>query len=163
MSTPTAVHVADVDFATVDAGSTAARLAMSNYFAELDQRLAGGFRSGTALDDAATAFNPPAGMFVIATVDDALLGCGAITWLDDETGEVKRMWVDSTVRGVGLGTRLLHHLEGEVRATGRTRVVLDTNEALVEAIALYHRLGYRDIEPYNDNPHAHHWFEKSLP
>jgi GNAT superfamily N-acetyltransferase len=162
VNTPTAAHAAAVHFATVDAGSPNARSAMSNYFAELDRRLAGGFGAGTALEDAATAFNPPAGMFVIATVDDALVGCGAISWLDDETGEVKRMWVDADVRGIGLGKRLLGRLEDEIRASGRTRVVLDTNEALVEAIAMYRRLGYCDIDPYNDNPHAHHWFEKSL-
>lgn len=72
------------------------------------------------------------------------------------------MWVDPAVRGVGLGRRLLGHLEHAARASGRTRVVLDTNEVLVEAIAMYRRLGYRDIDPYNDNPHAHHWFEKSI-
>ena len=39
---------------------------------------------------------------------------------------------------------------------------LDTNETLTEAIALYRTSGYREIPRYNDNPHAHHWFEKAL-
>ena len=39
---------------------------------------------------------------------------------------------------------------------------LDTNGALTEAIALYRSVGYREVEPFNDNPYAHHWFEKSL-
>jgi hypothetical protein len=51
----------DVRFSTVDAGSPEARAAMANYFAELDRRLVGGFVADTALDDAATSFNPPAG------------------------------------------------------------------------------------------------------
>jgi hypothetical protein len=41
-------------------------------------------------------------------------------------------------------------------------VVLDTNGSLGEAIALYRRSGYRDIERYNDNPYAEHWFAKDL-
>ena len=72
------------------------------------------------------------------------------------------MWVASTVRGIGLGKRLLGHLEDEARASGRTRVVLDTNGSLTEAISMYRALGYTAIERYNDNPYAHHWFEKTL-
>lgn len=153
---------AEVAFSIVDAGSIEARAAMANYFAELDQRLSGGFIADTALDDAATSFNPPAGAFVVARRDPDVVGCGAVRWLDDATAEIKRMWIDANVRGIGLGTRLLGRLEDEVLTSGRTRVVLDTNAALVEAIAMYRRLGYRDIAPYNDNPDAHHWFEKRL-
>ena len=54
------------------------------------------------------------------------------------------------------------HLEGEARRTGRSRVVLDTNEALTEAIAMYRASGYVAIERYNENPYAHHWFAKAL-
>ena len=42
------------------------------------------------------------------------------------------------------------------------RVVLDTNETLDEAIAMYERAGYARIDRYNDNPYAHHWFGKSV-
>jgi GNAT superfamily N-acetyltransferase len=89
-----------------------------------------------------------------------VVGCGALHWFDDTTAEVKRMWIDSKVRGIGLGRRTLGYLEDEARRAGCTRIVLDTNEALVEAIAMYRALGYRDVEPYNENPDAHHWFEK---
>lgn len=40
--------------------------------------------------------------------------------------------------------------------------MLDTNESLVEAIAMYERAGYQQIERYSDNPYAHHWFAKDL-
>ena len=53
-------------------------------------------------------------------------------------------------------------LEAVARTRGRTRVVLDTNEALTEAIAMYERAGYQSIERYSDNPYAHHWFAKHL-
>jgi hypothetical protein len=39
---------------------------------------------------------------------------------------------------------------------------LETNRALTEAIALYRASGYEEVEPFNDEPHAHHWFAKSL-
>ena len=41
-------------------------------------------------------------------------------------------------------------------------VRLDTNESLSEAIHLYGASGYREIDRFNDNPYAHHWFEKNL-
>lgn len=42
------------------------------------------------------------------------------------------------------------------------RILLDTREDLVEARALYARLGYREIEAYNESPYADHWFGKKL-
>ena len=41
-------------------------------------------------------------------------------------------------------------------------VRLDTNKALVEAIAMYRSSGYREIPRFNTEPFAHHWFEKTL-
>lgn len=56
----------------------------------------------TALDDAATAYAPPHGSFVLLGPDDALLGCGAVRFLDDSRGEIKRMWISPDARGQGL-------------------------------------------------------------
>jgi ribosomal protein S18 acetylase RimI-like enzyme len=39
---------------------------------------------------------------------------------------------------------------------------LETNQALTEAISLYRAAGYREVPAFNDEPYAHHWFEKSL-
>ncbi len=132
------------------------------YFDELDRRFVGGFKTTEALNEAAPSFNPPAGLFVVAKLGDDVVGCGGIEWTDEATAEIRRMWVDSGRRGIGLGKRLLVHLEGVARSSGRTRVVLDTNECLTEAISMYRALGYVAIERYNDNPYAHHWFEKDL-
>jgi ribosomal protein S18 acetylase RimI-like enzyme len=73
------------------------------------------------------------------------------------------MWVDGRWRGAGLGARMLRHLEALAHDRGFARIVLDTNDALVEAIAMYERAGYRRIDRYNDNPYAKAWFEKHLP
>jgi GNAT superfamily N-acetyltransferase len=96
-------------------------------------------------------------------LEDDVVGCGGLQWIDDATVEIKRMWVDPTRRGIGLGKRLLGFLESEARSAGRRRVILDTNESLTQAISMYRALGYHAIERYNDNPYAHHWFEKMLP
>lgn len=152
----------DVAFRIVDAGSTEANWALAQYFGELDRRFVGGFNTNEALAEAPSSLNPPSGLFVVATLGDDVVGCGALLWIDGVTAEIKRMWVDSTRRGIGLGKRLLGHLEAEARSSGRSRVVLDTNESLAEAISMYRALGYDAIERYNDNPYAHHWFEKTF-
>lgn len=156
-----------VSFRVVDAGSPEAVAAMRTYFAELDERFDGGFDIGTALDDAVDGMNPPAGRFVVAVRDGEVVGCGGVTVLDphatgDRSVEIRRMWVVASVRGVGLGKRLLARLEAEAVALGATRIVLDTNRVLTQAISMYGSAGYAPIERYNDNPYAHHWFEKRI-
>jgi GNAT superfamily N-acetyltransferase len=152
-----------VAFELEDPRSAAARWAMAQYFAELDARFPGGFDAGSALDDAGDDYRPPSGAFVLARRGEALVGCGALQRLDVHTGEVKRMWVSPSARGLGLGRALLDHLEELARTLGYTRVVLDTNGSLTEAIALYGSRGYEEIDRYNDNPYAEHWFAKDLP
>jgi GNAT superfamily N-acetyltransferase len=158
----TVTDVSDVTFSIVEVTSGQARWAMSHYFDELDRRFSDGFDAAAAFDDAALYLSPPNGVFVVALLADVVVGCGAIQYIDATTAEIKRMWVDPSRRGIGLGRRLVRRLEAEVRTSGRSRVVLDTNDALTEAITMYGRLGYVAIERYNDNPYAHRWFEKWL-
>jgi len=152
----------EVTFTVVDVTSERAHWAMGQYFDELSRRFPHGFDAEGAFDDAPITLNPPHGLFVLASAGDDVVACGGIQFLDQETAEIKRMWVDPMRRGVGVGRRLLHQLETEVRDSGRARVILDTNDALTEAIAMYGRLGYTPIERYNDNPYATRWFEKSV-
>ena len=72
------------------------------------------------------------------------------------------MWVADDWRGAGLGSRMLRELEALAARLGHTRIVLDTNGTLLEAIAMYGREGYAEIARYNDNPYAERWFEKAL-
>ena len=106
---------------------------------------------------------PPRGTFLVAFADDGtVVGCGGVQAHDDETAEVKRMWIHPEWRGAGLGRRLLATLEQHCTALGYTRVVLDTNATLTEAIAMYESAGYSPTEQYNDNPYAQRWFTKHL-
>ncbi len=72
------------------------------------------------------------------------------------------MWVDPEARGLGLGRRLLGELERQAGKAGARVVHLETNRALIEAIRLYRSSGYREVPAFNDEPYAHHWFEKEL-
>jgi ribosomal protein S18 acetylase RimI-like enzyme len=72
------------------------------------------------------------------------------------------MWVAPSARGLGLGRRLLGELEARAAGAGARVVQLETNGSLSEAIALYRAAGYREVPPFNDEPYAHHWFEKAL-
>jgi GNAT superfamily N-acetyltransferase len=147
-----------IEFAEVDPGSPAAQRAADRYFDELAARFAGGFEISSYADDPSA--DP--GRVLLALRDGAPVACGTVRRCGAGIGEIKRMWVEPTARGQGLGRRMLTQLEQLAGAQGLVAVRLDTNAALVEAIALYDRSGYRRIPRYNDNPYADAWFEKIL-
>ena len=143
-----------------DPGSDPARRAMEQYFAEIAAQF--GFEVGSALDDAAATFSPPRGVFVLAGPDDAPLACGAVQYLDEDRGEIKRMWVSPDARGQGLARALLGHLESLIDASGLSESLLDNNGSLTPAVRLYESSGYRRVPDYNGNPDATVWFAKRL-
>ena len=157
------LRVATVAFDIVDPESADAQQTLSQYFAELDVRFRTGFDPGNGgASHDASAMRAPAGAFVVMRSDESAIGCGGVQRIDATTGEIKRMWIHPDWRGLGLGARLLSRLELIAVDLGRSRVVLDTNESLLEAIAMYGRAGYHPIKRYNDNPYAHHWFAKRV-
>ncbi|WP_243059449.1 helix-turn-helix domain-containing GNAT family N-acetyltransferase [Nocardioides sp. SR21] len=147
------VRAATVHLREVSPTDPVAREAVGRYFAELGRRFPRGFDPGEP---------DHAGTFLLATSDGEPVAFGGVQHLSDETGEIKRMWVADDWRGAGLGARMLRELEALAARLGHTRVVLDTNGTLLEAIAMYDRAGYTAIERYNDNPYAEHWFAKEL-
>lgn len=154
------VRAATVRLEEVPARDRRAVTAMAAYFAEIGERF--GFEPGTAWEEDAEALAPPDGFFVVATSDGAPVACGGVLRLPDGAAEIKRMWVDRSWRGAGLGARLLRHLEDRAREHGYAVVRLDTNDVLHEAISMYEGAGYRSVGRYNDNPWARRWFEKDL-
>ncbi len=72
------------------------------------------------------------------------------------------MWVAESARGLGIARRLLTALEADALRSGARAVRLDTNRRLVEAIAMYRSAGYVEVPAFNNEPFAHHWFEKTL-
>ena len=138
------------------------RWCIAQYFAELAQRFDTGFdpvRSNPASDEDLVS---PRGFFVVARLDGHPVGCGALKRKDATTGEIKRMWTRSSARRRGVARRILHALEAIAREAGLARLHLETNRTLVEAQALYRDEGYLEVDAFNDEPYAHHWFEKRL-
>jgi DNA-binding MarR family transcriptional regulator/GNAT superfamily N-acetyltransferase len=135
---------------------------VGQYFAELDRRFAGGFDAGQSAAGDIAELTPPAGWLLIARTYDEPVGCGALRVDPAGYGEIKRVWIAARMRGLGLGRRMLKALEAQAAAAGLTLLRLDTNGVLAEAQALYRTGGYTEIPCFNDNPYAHHWFEKRL-
>ena len=98
----------------------------------------------------------------LARLEGAPVGCGALKRTDGGIGEIKRMWTDGEARGLGIARRILRKLEDEARILGLECLRLETNRTLVEAQSLYRKQGYMEVARLNDEPYAHHWFEKRL-
>ncbi len=139
-----------------------ARYCIEQYFAELNERFETGFDPSKSISADARELVPPAGGFLAARLRGRPVGCGAVKFHQGAPAELKRMWVAPEMRGLGLGRRLLRELELHARQGGAHVVRLETNRALKEAIGLYRSSGYREVPAFNDEPYAHHWFEKVL-
>ncbi|MFC5000383.1 GNAT family N-acetyltransferase [Dactylosporangium cerinum] len=96
----------------------------------------------------------PAARFVIATVDGVGAGCGAIQPIDDQTVELKRMYVRPAHRGTGIARRVLAALEDLAVGSHYPLIRLETGSRQPEAIRLYESAGYRPIPPYGPYVHS---------
>jgi GNAT superfamily N-acetyltransferase len=152
-----------VRFAIERPTSADARWCWTQYFAELEKRFEAGFDPAVALPVTAPELTPPNGALIIARLHGRPVGCGSVKTPRGAPAYLKRMWVAPETRGLGVGRRLLAELEQHARAAGATVLHLETNRALKEAISLYRRSGYEEVDSFNDEPYAHHWFEKRLP
>jgi DNA-binding MarR family transcriptional regulator/GNAT superfamily N-acetyltransferase len=139
-----------------------ARHCLRAYVDELAGRFDGGFDPARSISAADHEMTPPAGLFLVATRHAEPVGCGALKLHPGAPAEIKRMWVAPSARGLGLGRRLLAELEARAAAHGARVLRLETNRTLAEAIGLYRAAGYREVAAFNDEPYAHHWFEKSI-
>jgi len=151
-----------VELEVVDPSEPVAEHCLREYFAELGRRFDAGFDPALSISADHDELRHPAGLFLVATLRREPVGCGALKFHDGEPAELKRMWVAGSVRGLGIGRRLLAELERRAAAGGARVLRLETNNALDEAIALYRSSGYREVEAFNSEPYAHHWFEKQL-
>jgi DNA-binding MarR family transcriptional regulator/GNAT superfamily N-acetyltransferase len=133
------------------------------YYAELDERFDDGFDPLVGVTARPEELVPPAGLFLVARLHGEPVGCGGLKLHGRQPAEVKRMWVSPSVRGLGVGRRLLAALEDQARARAVRVLHLETSRHLTAAIALYRSAGYVEVPAFNDQPGADHWFEKHLP
>ena len=145
-----------------DPESEPARACLAAYYAELATRFAGGFDVALSCDPEASAMVRPRGAFLLAVADGLPAGCVGLKGNGGLVAEIKRLWIDPAARGLGLAKRLMQAAETAARDLGIRTLRLDTNSALPEALALYRRSGWVEIDRFNDDPYPDHFFEKAL-
>ena len=102
------------------------------------------------------SFAEPAGAFLVGEVEGVPVACGGVRACEDGppgVGEIKRMYVEPTMRGCGLGRLLLAALEDEGRRLGYERLWLETGTAQPEALRLYETGGWIPIPKYGEYKH----------
>jgi putative acetyltransferase len=102
-------------------------------------------------------YSPPDGRLLLAEYEGQLSGCVALRKLDKEEAicEVKRLYIRPLFRGKGLGRALAEHIIHQARQIGYQHMRLDTvGPVMKDAVAMYRKLGFKEIAPYCENPNA---------
>ena len=153
-----------LDLRAVSPAEPEAHAILVEYFALRAAEFPGGAYTPTF--PASSAFEPPAGVFLLAGPAGGAAGCGGIRRLEDAGAgiryEVKHLFLRPQSRGRGWGRAILQELERRAGQWGAAELVLDTHHTLEAAGALYASRGFVQIEAYNDNPNATRWYRKRL-
>ena len=99
------------------------------------------------LDDPQGQIIAKGGHIFMALHDGEPVGCVALLKMTDGGYEVAKMTVSESLRGAGLGRRLMQHCIDAGAALGATRLYLETNSGLAPALGLYRAMGFRDLAP----------------
>jgi putative acetyltransferase len=100
-------------------------------------------------------YAPPEGRLFLAEYGEQLAGCAALHRSGPQIGEMKRLYLRPAFRGKGLGRVLSEKIIAEARAIGYSKLRLDTVEPVMKnAVAMYRRMGFREVAPYRENPMA---------
>ena len=97
-------------------------------------------------------YAPPQGRLLLALQDGQTAGCIALRPLEPGVCEMKRLYVRPAFRSHGIGSVLVDRIIQEARQAGYQHMRLDTLPSMARALALYRRLGFREIAPYYENP-----------
>ncbi|HKF02923.1 MAG TPA: GNAT family N-acetyltransferase [Candidatus Sulfotelmatobacter sp.] len=98
-------------------------------------------------------YAPPEGRLLLAEYEGQLAACVALHKLDADICEMKRLYLRPQFRGKGLGRILADRIIADARRIGYRRMRLDTVEPVMkDAVAMYRRLGFKEIPAYRPNP-----------
>lgn len=92
------------------------------------------------------------GRILLAVHGGEIVGCCALVAIRPGEYEVAKMAVTEAAQGKGVGRRLLTAAIEAGRASGATRLYLETNHALTPAIRLYESVGFRHMPPERVTP-----------
>ena len=130
---------------------------VSALVAALDAELTDRYGGGDDVHIVPTDFDAADAVLLAGAVDGRDVAVGGVRWLQEGVAELKRMYVDPSVRGRGLSRVLLRSLLDFARGAGYREVWLETGTKQPEAIALYESEGFTPIPPfgqYADEPEA---------
>jgi len=100
-------------------------------------------------------YDPPSGCLLVAYLDGLPAGCVGFRRHDDQTTEVKRMFVSPEYRGHGIGVLLASQLIETARRMNYHRIILGTHPSLKAAQKIYHKLGFLDVNTPINWPKHH--------
>ena len=137
--------------ATTEEAFAAARVLIEAYATELDVDLC--FQEfAKEIADLPGMYGPPGGCLLLACAGRESVGCVAVRKLDDESCEMKRLYVQPQHRGTSVGRRLAELAIATAKTLGYEQILLDTLPDMNEAQALYASLGFKEISSYYRNP-----------
>lgn len=156
--TPHAAFAGMKNLSCAQAGSPSQVARVRELFLEYAQSLGFGLcfqNFDKELADLPGDYAPPAGRLLLAEYEGQIAGCVGLRRLEAGICEMKRLYLRPQFRGKGLGSALADRIIAEARAIGYQRMRLETVEPVMkDAVAMYHRIGFREIAPYCDNPIA---------
>ena len=88
------------------------------------------------------------GIVVIAYIDDIAVGCAGLKSYSDTDAEIKRVWVEPVYRRRHIAVDMMQMIENKAKEQHFSRTILQTREAMTEAVSLYEKLGYYRISNY---------------
>lgn len=95
-------------------------------------------------------FLPPNGRLILAFIDGNPCGIGCLKSINDEIGEIKRMYVDPSFRKIGAGRAILQSLLNAAKESGYKKVRLDSPKFMEAAHSLYRSFGFTEIPVYDE-------------
>lgn len=107
------------------------------------------------LDDLPGRYGPPRGSLLLACDGNSVMGVVALRALDENSAEMKRLYIRPEYRGRKLGRRLAEAIIEQARQLGYRSIKLDTVPTMVEARKLYESMGFIEIPPYYNNQECH--------
>jgi ribosomal protein S18 acetylase RimI-like enzyme len=105
------------------------------------------------LENFPNKYKAPFGEFIIAKENEDVVGCVGFKRLDREICEMKRLYVNDTYKGKGIGNKLTEKIIEEARMKNYKKMRLDTLNTMETALKIYYKHGFHEIEAYYNNPY----------